>query len=315
MTTTTPNISFIIPAKNEAESLPKLYSEIILEVRRLKESYEIIFIDDGSTDETFAVLKKLYAKDKQVRLIRHRGNWGKAAALQNGFQMSRGNILITLDADLQDNPADIEKFLKKLEAGYDLIVGWKKTRHDPISKIISSRVFNKTVALLTKTNLHDINCGFKAFRRQVVENIDLYGELFRFFPILAAKQNFKVGEVIVHHRPRKFGKSKFGFERSIKGFLDLLTIIFLTNYTKKPGHFFGMFGMASFGLGFLIGLYIVYLRVITGTIQYRHPLLFLGMLLMIIGVQLVSTGLLAEMFTSFSQRRGNSKNYISEILK
>ena len=229
--------------------------------------------------------------------------------------MSRGNILITLDADLQDNPADIEKFLKKLEAGYDLIVGWKKTRHDPISKIISSRVFNKTVALLTKTNLHDINCGFKAFRRQVVENIDLYGELFRFFPILAAKQNFKVGEVIVHHRPRKFGKSKFGFERSIKGFLDLLTIIFLTNYTKKPGHFFGMFGMASFGLGFLIGLYIVYLRVITGTIQYRHPLLFLGMLLMIIGVQLVSTGLLAEMFTSFSQRRGNSKNYISEILK
>lgn len=308
------DLSFIIPAKNEEGSVLNLYSELVTEVEKLGKTFEVIFIDDGSTDNTLEVLKKIYKKDKRVKVVVHRGNWGKAAALQNGFKQAKGKIFFTLDADLQDNPSDISKFLKKLDEGNDLVVGWKKVRHDPFSKIISSRLFNFAVSTFTHTHLHDINCGFKAFRSEVVDNIDIYGELFRFFPILAVKQNYKTDEVVVHHRPRKHGKSKFGIERSTKGLLDLVTIIFLTGYTERPGHFFGSLGLISFVVGFVIGCYILYLRITTGTIQYRHPLLFLGMLLMIIGVQLVSTGLLAEMLTSHYQKTKNSTKYIREKL-
>lgn len=308
-----PDISFVIPAKDEEESVESLYKEIVSEVLRLKKTYEIIFVDDGSTDNTLEKFIKLKNKDKKVKVIKHRGNWGKAIALQNGFDLSRGDIIFTLDADLQDNPKEIGKFLKKLNEGYDLVSGWKKVRHDPVSKLVSTKLFNGVVRKLTGLKIHDVNCGFKAYKREVIESIDFYGDLFRLIPVLAHKQNFRVGEVTVEHRARKFGKTKFGLERSYKGSLDLLTVLFLTGYLRRPGHFFGGLGLLSFFFGFLIGLYITYLRITTGSIQFRHPLLFLGMLLMIVGVQLVTTGLLAELILNLSQKRDHSRKSSSII--
>ena len=292
-------LSFIIPAKNEERSVEILHREISDIMKQIKKDYEIIFIDDGSTDDTFAKIKEISAKDIKVRAFRFRGNFGKSVALQVGFDNARGDIIFTLDADLQDNPKEIPHFLQKLNEGYDLVSGWKKTRHDPtLGKVIPSRIINYLTRKLTGIKIHDTNCGFKAYKKNLVRNLHLYGELYRFIPILAAKQNFKVGEVVVEHRSRKFGKTKFGWSRGLKGILDLLTVIFLTGYIRRPGHFFGGLGLLSFFLGFLIGLYISYLRLTTGTIQDRQPLLFLGILLMVIGIQFISTGLLAEMMVS-----------------
>lgn len=307
-------LSFVIPAKNEEESIETLYNELVGELKVLGKSYEIIFVDDGSTDKTFNVLTKLHKKDRSVKVIKHRGNWQKAIALKNGFNLAKGNIIITLDADLQDNPKEIGKFLKKLSEGYDLVSGWKKERHDPTSKLISTKLFNTAVRKLTGLPIHDINCGFKAYKKEVIDNIDFYGDLFRLIPVLAHKQNFKVGEVVVEHRARKYGKTKFGLERSYKGGLDLLTVVFLTGYLRRPGHFFGGLGLTSFSGGFAIGLYITYLRITTGTIQFRQPLLFLGILLMVIGVQLVTTGLLAELILNLNQKR-DTGNKIEKLLK
>lgn len=302
------SISFVIPAKNEENSVSILYNEIIKIVKKITSKYEIIFIDDGSTDNTYPQLKKLQHKNKKVKIIKFRGNFGKSAALQAGFNQVKGDIIFTLDADLQDDPKEISVFLRKLEDGYDLVSGWKKQRNDPsISKVIPSRIVNFLTRKLTGLNIHDTNCGFKAYRREVIENLNLYGELYRFIPVIAAKQNFKVGEVVVNHRSRKYGKTKFGWERGIKGILDLLTIVFLTGYLRRPGHFFGTLGLFAFFLGFLIGIYISYLRLTTGTIQYRQPLLFLGMLLMIIGIQLISAGLLGEMITFWRQKDNTDK--------
>lgn len=289
-------LSFVIPAKDEEESVTTLYKEILSALKGVSNSFEIIFIDDGSRDKTFESLKKLRRLDKRVKIFKLRGNFGKSVALQVGFDHAKGAIIFTLDADLQDNPKEIPKFLEKLDSGFDLVSGWKKQRLDPqIQKVVPSRIINFLTRFLTGVPIHDTNCGFKAYKREVIENLNLYGELYRFIPIIAHRQNFQVGEVIVQHRPRLFGKTKFGWGRGIKGILDLLTIIFLTGFIRRPGHFFGSLGLGSFLGGFLIGIYIAYLRITTGTIQSRHPLLFLGMLLMIIGVQLISTGLLAEM--------------------
>ncbi len=296
-------LSFVIPAKNEEASIIPLYGEIKKVLTKIKSPYEIIFIDDGSTDGTFAQMRKIHNKDKRVKVIGFRGNWGKSAALQIGFDHTKGNIVFTIDADLQDNPEDLPKFLKKLEEGYDLVSGWKQKRNDPqVQKVLPSRIINFLTRVLTGTPIHDTNCGFKAYRQEVVRNLNLYGELYRFIPVIAHKQNFKVGEIIVSHRRRLYGKTKFGWERGIKGILDLLTIIFLTGFIRRPGHFFGSLGLLSFFGGFVIGLYISYLRFTTGSIQGRHPLLYLGMLLMIIGIQLVSTGLLAEMIIYAKQK-------------
>lgn len=307
-------ISFVIPAKNEEGSVTKLYQEIIDITRKLKKEIEIIFIDDGSTDETFKILQTLHKKDKKVKVIKLRGWFGKSIALQSGFSLAKGQLICTMDADLQDNPSELPKLLEELDKGYDLVSGWKKKRYDPSMKVIPSRILNWITAYLTGVKIHDINCGFKIYKKEVTQKLNLYGELYRFIPILAAKQNYKVGEVAVIHRARKHGKSKFGIERNIKGLLDLITIIFLTGYFRRPGHFFGSLGLLSFFFGFLIGLYISYLRITTGTIQYRQPLLFLGILLMIIGIQLISTGLLAEMITYTSQQKANINDNISEIL-
>ncbi|KKQ14146.1 MAG: Undecaprenyl-phosphate 4-deoxy-4-formamido-L-arabinose transferase, partial [Candidatus Daviesbacteria bacterium GW2011_GWA1_36_8] len=239
--------------------------------------------------------KKIKKTDPKVKILKLRGGFGKSVALQVGFENSKGEIIITLDADLQDNPDQIYKFLNKLDEGYDLVSGWKKKRYDPFTKVIPSRILNYVTSFLTGVKIHDINCGFKAYRKKVLENINIYGELYRFIPVFAAKQNYKIAEVIVNHRKRKFGITKFGWERNIKGLLDLITITFLTGYFRRPGHFFGTLGLTSLFIGTVIGIYITYLRVTTGSIQDRHPLLFLGMLLIIVGIQLISTGLLAEM--------------------
>lgn len=294
-------ISFVIPAKDEEKSVKLLHQEIRKVMAQIKKPYEVVFVDDGSKDNTFKNLEKLRKIDKRVKIIKLRGNWGKSVALQTGFEHSSGEIIVTMDADLQDNPMDLRKLLRKIDDGYDLISGWKKERRDPASKVIPSRIFNFMVSILSGIKVHDVNCGYKTFKREVINNINLYGELYRFIPIMVASQNYKVGEVVVRHRKRKYGKSKFGWKRTIKGFLDLLTVIFLTGYLRRPGHFFGIFGLISFFLGFLIGLYITYLRITTGSIQYRHPLLFLGILLMVVGVQLITTGLLGEMIASYNK--------------
>lgn len=307
-----PFISIIIPAKNEQESIPVLYEEIFSVMKKLPTKYEIIIVDDGSTDNTFAVVENINKKHPEVRGIKLRGWFGKSTALQTGFENAKGEIIITMDADLQDNPKEIPNFLHKLSEGYDMISGWKKRRYDPISKTLPSKIGNSLTRFLTKVEVHDLNCGFKCYKREVIKHLHLYGELYKYIPVLAQKQNFKVGEIVVSHRPRKFGESKFGWQRNIKGFLDMLTVVFLTGYLKRPAHFFGTFGLSFFFVGFLIGLYITYLRLATGSIQYRQPLLFLGMLLMIIGIQLVTTGLLAEMLINVNQKKDNSNANIEK---
>lgn len=289
-----PQISIIIPAKNESQSIEPLYKEITEVLAKLKKNYEIIFIDDGSTDNTFEKITRLAKKNKRVIGIKLRGNFGKSIALQIGFQKAKSEIIITMDADLQDDPKEIPHFLERIKEGFDVVSGWKKKRHDPLSKRIPSLVVNTIVRKISGLKIHDTNCGFKAYKAIVVKNLNLYGDLYRFIPVLAAKQNFKITEIPINHRQRKYGKSKYGWRRFISGWLDLLTVFFLVRYLRRPGHFFGTFGALSFIIGLIIGLYITYLRVTTGSIQFRHPLLFLGMLLMIIGVQLISTGLLAE---------------------
>lgn len=309
-----PQISFVIPAKNEEENIIKLYAKIVKTLQLLKKSYEIIFVDDGSTDATFNEMKKIQKGHKNIALIKHRGNWGKSIALQSGFELAKGDIIITLDADLQDDPVEIPNFLKKLDEGYDLVSGWKKIRYDPISKTLPSKVGNKLASLLTGVKLHDFNCGFKAYKSDVIKNLNLYGELYKFIPIIAAKKNYRVGEIVVKHHKRKFGVSKFGWERNAKGFLDLMTIFFITGYIKRPGHFFGTLGLISFFVGFIIGIYITYLRITTGGIDYRYPLLFLGILAMIIGIQLITTGLLAELFVYYMSPREKNNDKIDEVL-
>lgn len=293
------DISIILPAKDEAKSIPILIKEISSILIKTKKTYEIIIVDDGSKDNTKEIIKKL--KNSKVQLISHRGNLGKSQALQTGFNQARGDTIITMDADLQDDPKEIPNFLRELKS-YDVVSGWKKKRYDPISKKIPSKIFNKLVNILTGLNIHDINCGFKAYKRECIMQLNLYGELYRFIPLLLYKENFTIGEIEVNHRKRKYGKSKFGIGRNIKGFIDLITIIFLTGYIKRPGHFFGSIGIFFFILGMLIETYIAGLRIFTGSIQYHYPLMMMGILLMVIGVQLFSTGLLAELIIYTTQK-------------
>lgn len=305
-------ISFVVPARDEEKTVEILYKGIESELKKLSINFEVIFIDDGSTDRTFDILKKISLKDKRLKVVRLRGGFGKSIALQTGFNMAAGDIVFTMDADLQDDPTDIPKFLKKLEEGYDLVSGWKKIRYDPLTKTIPSKLGNSLVRVLTKLPIHDSNCGYKAYRKEVLRDINLYGELYKYIPIFAQSSNFRVGEVIISHHPRKFGKSKFGIERNIKGILDLITVVFLTGYVKRPGHFFGTVGLSFFSIGFVIGLYITYLRITTGGIEFHIPLLFLGVLLMVVGIQFFSTGLISELITSYNQDKSKIKNYISE---
>lgn len=296
-----PHLSVIIPLLNEAKGLPELYRELQEALRPWADSHELIFVDDGSTDGSFAALEKLHAEDPRVVVLRFRRNQGKASALMAGFRRARGEILVTLDADLQDDPQEIPRFLDKLEEGFDLVSGWKVRRQDPLVKRVLSRVFNRVTALLTGVTLHDFNCGFKCYRRSVIQEIRLHGELHRFIPALANWRGFRVAEIPVAHRPRKYGQSKYGSERIPRGFFDLLTVLMLTRYQLRPLHFFGSLGILLGLAGFTVLAYLV-VGWFFGQWIGNRPLLSLSILMMIIGLQFVFFGLLAEIVVYSSRQ-------------
>ena len=296
------DVSVVVPVFEEAESLPILHEEIGQALAPLGREYEIIFVDDGSRDDSWAVIRDLAARDTHVRGIRFRRNFGKAAALTAGFRAARGRYVITLDADLQDDPAEIPRFLEMLEAGWDVVSGWKYPRRDPWTKRWPSKLFNWATRTVTGVHLHDFNCGFKGYRQQVVREVRIYGMLYRYIAVLAHWRGFRVTEIKVHHRPRRFGRSKFGVSRFAVGFFDLITVLFLTQYTWRPLHLFGSLGLASLGLGVLINAYLTVLWFTGHRPIGNRPLLMLGVLLMIIGVQFISFGLLGEMIAHISPR-------------
>ena len=290
------DLSIIIPVRNEELNLLPLHREITDALRKLSRSYEIVFVDDGSTDGSIAVLEELAITDPRVEVIHLRRNFGKAIALSVGFREARGGIVITMDGDLQDNPVEIPRFIAGIESGYDLVSGWKYRRQDPLSKTLPSKVFNRVVSAATGVKLHDFNCGFKAYSRNLVDHLSIYGELHRFIPALAHGEGFRVTEITVDHRPRKHGKSKYGWERYLRGMLDLLTVMFIMRYTRKPLHLFGSIGLLLMLAGIGINSYLAAIWFMGSAIGHR-PLLSLGVLMMVLGVQFISTGLLGEMIT------------------
>ena len=294
------DLSIVIPVLNEEANLKPLYSELREALEALGRSYEIVFVDDGSTDGSAQVLAELHQTGERVKVVEFRRNFGKTAALTAGFRLSQGQIVITMDADLQDDPAEIGVLLGKLEEGYDLVAAWRFDRQDPLSKTLPSRIFNWTVSSLTGVRLHDFNCGFKAYRRSVTEEVKLYGELHRFIPVLAFLKGFRIAEVKVFHRPRHAGQSKYGIGRLGRGFLDFLAVIFLTSYLKRPLHLFGTIGMVIFLIGFIINTYMAYLRFFLDEAIGTRPLLLLGVLFMLLGLQIISTGLLGEMLRNLT---------------
>ena len=295
----------VIPVYNEEESLRPLYDAMTAQLDQLGQSYEIIFVDDGSRDGSFAVLQALHAADERVHVIRFRRNFGKTPALVAGFSRARGETVFTMDADLQDDPSEISAFLAKLAEGYDLVSGWKYPRHDPVTKTLPSFFFNGMVRATTGVKLHDMNCGFKAYRREVLDEVKLYGELHRFIPVLAQQRGFRIGEVKVRHHKRKFGKSKFGARRFMRGFLDLLMVLFLMSYLRTPLRLFGLIGVLATLAGIVTDLYVVadrYLPFGSHEPIHNRPLLFVGILLMIFGVSFILTGLQSEMIRHFAYR-------------
>lgn len=298
-------ISVVIPVFNEQDSLVTLHEELARAAHDAGLRFEILFVDDGSTDDSWHVIRALSEKHADVHGIRFRRNFGKAAALSAGFAAARGELIMTLDADLQDDPAEIPNFLAKLNVGYDVISGWKETRLDPWHKTWPSWVFNGMVSWLTGVNLHDHNCGMKCYRAEVFREIRLYGELHRFIPVLAAARGFKVGELPIKHRPRKFGYSKYGVRRFIKGFLDLLTVKFLTGFGQRPQHLLGSVGLFSFALGGLGMLYLAleWLSTQLGIIEFdplhKRPLLIYSAAATLLGAQMMSIGFLAELITAY----------------
>ena len=302
-------LSVVVPLYNESESLRELYEGISKAVEDMEMYSDILFVDDGSTDSSFEVLSEIRENDSRVKTIRFMHNSGKAAALQAGFDASTGDYIVTLDADLQDDPAEIPALISALDEGIDMVSGWKKDRKDPLLKTLPSKVFNMVVRFFSGLKLHDFNCGLKAYRREVVESFKIYGELHRYIPVLAKFHGFRVGEIVVRHRPRKHGRSKYGARRFVAGFLDLLTVILLTRYTSKPLHFFGSVGLIFCFFGSLVNLYIVKIWIASGfrNIGGRQPLLVGGVFLFLLGVQFISTGLLAELITH--SRMGKNKTY------
>ena len=295
------DISVVVPLYNEAESLPELHDRITAALEAAGRSFEVLYIDDGSRDGSFETIRRLRENDGRVRAVRFRRNYGKSAALAVGFEASRGDVVVTMDADLQDDPAEAPGMADLLDEGFDLVSGWKKTRKDPLSKRIPSKLFNWVTGIVSGLRLHDFNCGLKAYRREVVETIPVYGELHRYLPVLAHWAGFRVTETPVLHHPRKHGHSKFGLGRFTHGFFDLLTVYFVSNFTRRPLHLFGSFGLLAFGAGFAIALYLTWLW-LNGVGIGARPLLLLSVLLMVLGIQLVSMGLIAEMIAHQARR-------------
>jgi len=288
-------VSIVIPLLNEEESINLLANEIRKVLKQTDLSYEVIFIDDGSTDNSLKVVKEICRTDKRFKFLSLRKNYGKSAALQVGFLQTTGDAVITMDADLQDDPSEIPNLLKKLGEEFDLVSGWKKIRHDPFVKKYSSKFFNFVTRIISKVKIHDFNCGLKAYRKEVIQDIQVYGELHRYIPLLAHWKGYKVTEIVVKHHPRRYGKTKFGISRFFKGFLDLITVVFTTRYIRRPLHLFGFLGAIAFLAGIIVNGYLSYLWVTGGYLSNR-PMLFLGILLIIVGVQFFSVGLLGEMF-------------------
>jgi glycosyltransferase involved in cell wall biosynthesis len=306
-------ISIIIPVLDEQGSLLELYRKLTEVLGQLDREYEIIFVDDGSIDGSVQLCRSLVESDPRVTLVELRRHFGKATALQAGFQVAKGSIIITMDADLQDDPAEIPRFLAALDEDVDLVSGWKKNRQDPITKTLPSKLFNFATSLLTGIKLRDFNCGFKAYRREVVQGLDLYGELHRYIPVLAYASGFRTVEISVNHHPRSYGKSKYSFERFIRGAFDLMTVLFLGSFKRRPLHLFGLIGIALFGIGVLIDAYLSILW-LTGTAWIgNRPLLIFGTLLIIVGVQVVIFGLLAEMVTAATYRRSEVVGLIRQV--
>lgn len=290
-----PEITIVIPLMNEEENVPDLISHLQECMKHSGRSYEVLIIDDGSTDRTWELLKRSREKDERIRLIRFRRNFGQTAALKAGFDLARGRIIVTMDGDLQNDPADIEKLVLHLEQGYDIVSGWRYPRKDPfLSRRLPSIIANWIISLSTKVKLHDYGCTLKAFRAEVAKNLDLYGEMHRFIPALSSWMGVAVSEVKVNHLPRKKGKSKYGISRTLRVILDLITVKFLLSYSTKPIQIFGLMGLLTGGAGFLIGLYLVMVRFLMHQPIGGRPLLFLAVLLIFTGIQFVTMGLLAE---------------------
>jgi len=301
-------LSVVIPVYDEEESLPSLCEKLEGVLSPLEASSEIVFIDDGSTDRSYAVIEELASRNPRIRALQFRRNYRKAAALAAGFKAARGDVIITMDADLQDDPAEIGNLLAGLDEGLDLVSGWKRRRLDPLSKTIPSKLFNLVTSAVAGIRLHDFNCGLKAYRREVAEDAlpYLYGELYRYLPAIAHWAGYRVGEIPVCHHRRQFGRSKFGTRRLLSGFLDLLSITFVVRFMTTPMHVFGSLGLVCTTVGVLLGGHIAYLWAQFGNIQHRHPLLTLAVLLIIVGIQLFSTGLLGDMIASMHQRGGRT---------
>jgi len=302
------DISIVIPFLDESESLPELTEWIRNVVTKNNFSYEIIMIDDGSTDNSWQAVEELQKKNPCIKAIKFQRNYGKSAALNEGFRAAKGEVVITMDADLQDSPEEIPELRRMiLEDGYDLVSGWKKMRHDPFSKTIPSKFFNWFTTKVSKIKLHDFNCGLKAYKLKVVKSIEVYGEMHRYIPLIAKWSGFKkIGEKVVEHRPRKYGHSKFGMSRLVTGGLDLASIVFVGKYAKRPMHFFGTWGAFAFILGLFIFIYLTLSKFFfdkTGLTQ--RPLFFFAILAMIIGTQLFVTGFVAELISRNAPGRNN----------
>lgn len=314
-----PEISIVVPVYNEAESLRELHQQIATVAVTHNLALEIVFVDDGSRDASWSIVTALASEDPRVRGLRFRRNFGKAAALTAGLRTARGPLLMMMDADLQDDPAELPQFLAKLNDGYDVVNGWKQRRLDPWHKVYPSRVFNWLIGRLTGLHLHDHNCGLKLFRRAVADEIRLYGELHRFIPVLAFARGFRVTELVVNHRPRQFGYSKYGVRRFLRGFLDLLTVSFLTSYGQRPQHILGGIGLLFFGLGlvglsYLAGLWC--LMHVVGVLKADpigvRPLLAYSLASTLLGAQAISFGLLAELIVHYTSRERDAFSVAEE---
>jgi glycosyltransferase involved in cell wall biosynthesis len=310
-------ISVVVPLHNEERSIALLHEELEAALDPLGEAWEAVYVDDGSTDGSFAALTRLHAHNENVRVVRLRRNFGKAAALAAGFAQADGDRVVTLDGDLQDDPAEIPRLLAKLEEGFDLVSGWKTRRRDPLRRRIPSKIFNRVAGWMSGLRLHDMNCGLKAYRAEVVHNLVLYGELHRFIPVLAHEQGYRIAELSVHHRAREHGRSRYGLERYLRGFLDLLTVSFMGRYRHRPLHLFGGLGLL---LGFTGTALLVYLTIdkLLGNAIGKRPLLTLGVLLVVVGMQFFTLGLISEMITSHHEERAVARDqrdvHVEEVL-
>lgn len=310
-------ISVVVPLRDEERTIELLYDEVRAALEPLARAWEVVYVDDGSTDGSWAALTRLHAEHENVRVVRLRRNFGKATALQAGFAEAAGDVIVTIDADLQDDPAEIPRLLAKLDEGFDLVSGWKTRRRDPLSRRVVSKIFNGVTGWLSGVRLHDMNCGLKAYRAEAVRGLRLYGELHRFIPVLAHHRGFRVAELAVNHRAREHGRSRYGLERYVRGFLDLLTVSFLGRYRTRPLHLFGGLGLALGAIGSGVLAYLLAVKIGGAAIGGR-PLLVLGVLLVVVGLQFFSLGLIAEMVTRQHEERTSveerAQQHVEEVL-